>query len=196
VRARGGSRQAAQSAGSARGATARFAGFLSSLPSAGAAAAARVLGLASLAGRSASDVLATITNAIAPAGATLEDSAARQAIAETLAGLHEKWGVEEGGLERLQAMTQADVRSAIVESVGAYIFYRWVLELGLAIERSAMSAVEAVALEKEMRSYIRDTLKVDLTNTDVLTVDWNGEQGHQIVEKVFTDAYALIETKP
>ncbi len=158
------------------------------------AAAVRQLGLATLAGRPAYDVLAAVTNAIAPRGATLEDAAARQAIADTLASLWDAQGITDGGIDRLQAMTPDDVRSAITESVSAYIFYRWVLELGRAIERRAVSTNQAITMEREMRQYIRDTLKLDLAKTDVSRVDWGGAEGQRIVEKVFTDAYELIES--
>ena len=194
VRARGGPRRAAESATAGRSATSRFAGFLSSFSSGGAAAAARVLGLASLAGQSVDAVLAAVTNALAPEGATLEEAAARSAIAGTLAELYDKWGVEVGGLERLQAMTPDDIRAAVTESVAAYIFVRWSLELGLAIERKAVSAHDAAVMEGEMRQYIRNTLRLDLSTTDVLSVDWNGDAGGRIIAKVFQDAYALIET--
>jgi hypothetical protein len=171
-----------------------LAGFLSSVSSGGVATAVRQLGLATLAGRPAHDVLAAVTNTIAPRGATLEDAAARQAIADTLAALWDAQGVTDGGIDRLQSMTPDDVRGAIIESVSAYIFYRWVLELGRAIERRAVSMNEAITMEREMRQYIRDTLKLDIAKTDVLHVDWGGTEGQRIVEKVFTEAYDLIES--
>lgn len=194
VRARGGARRATTTSSSGRAATTRLASFLSSVASGGVATAVRQLGLATLAGRPAHDVLAAVTNAIAPRGATLEDAAARQAIADTLAGLWDAQGVTDGGIDRLQAMTPDDVRGAITESVSAYIFYRWVLELGRAIERRAVSTNEALTMEREMRQYIRDTLKLDLAGTDVLRVDWAGAEGQHLVEKVFTEAYDLIES--
>ena len=195
VGARGGSRRAAQSAGSARGATARLAAFLSNVSTGGFAAAVRQLGLASLAGRPAHDVMAAITNAIAPRGATLADAAARQAIADTLVALWEARGVVDGGLDRLQTMTADDVRGAIIDSVSSYIFYQWVLELGRAIERKAVSTNQAITMEREMRQYIRDTLQLDLARTDVLSVDWSGAQGREITAKVYADAFALIESQ-
>jgi hypothetical protein len=164
------------------------------LPLAAARRAAQAYGLPSLAGRTASEVFAAITNAIAPEGATLDDSAARMAVANTLAELYDKLGVEDGGLERLEAMTADDIRGAIIESVSACIFFRWVLELGLAIETKAVSTSEAIAMEGEMRQYIRDTIRMDVATTDVLAVDWRGKQGRQIVDKVYEDAYALIGT--
>lgn len=194
VRARGGARRATTTSSSGRAATTRLASFLSSVASGGVATAVRQFGLATLAGRPAHDVLAAVTNAIAPRGATLEDAAARHAIADTLAGLWDAQGVTDGGIDRLQAMRPDDVRGAITESVSAYIFYRWVLELGRAIERSAVSTNEALTMEREMRQYIRDTLKLDLAGTDVLRVDWAGAEGQRLVEKVFTEAYVLIES--
>jgi hypothetical protein len=194
VRAHGGAPKAARSAAAARGATARFAGFLASFPSLGAEAAVKTLGLAAFTGRSVDDLLATITNALAPDGATLEEAAARRAIAETLAELYDRWGVDEGGLDRLQSMSADDIRAAVTESVSACIFFRWVLELGLAIERKAISVREAAAMEGEMRQYIRDTLKLDLAKIDVLVVDWAGEEGRRLIDNIFDEAYGLIET--
>jgi hypothetical protein len=195
VGARGGSRRAAQSVGSARGATARLAGFLSNVSTGGFAEAVRQLGLASLAGRPAHDVMAAITNALAPRGSTLGDAAARQAIADTLSGLWEARGVVDGGLDRLETMTADDVRGVIIESVSSYIFYQWALELGRAIERQAVSPTLAIMMEGEMRQYIRDTLQLDLASTDVLSIDWGGAHGQEITAKVYAEAFALIESK-
>lgn len=194
VKAHGGSRRAAQTATAARLGTARLASFLSTLATTGASAAAKAYGLASLVGKTHSEVFAAIIDAVAPPGATLEDSAARIAISSTLAELCEKWDVADGGFERLQAMAPDDVRHTIIESVAASIFFRWALQLGLAIETKAVSTSEAIAMEGEMRQYIRDTLKLDVAHVDVLSMDWTGEQGQQIIDKVYGDAYALIET--
>ncbi len=140
-------------------------------------------------------MLAAITNALAPDGATLEEAAARYAMAECLSALYEKWGVETGGLERLQAMKTSDIREAVRDSLSAYIFYRWALELGLAIERGAVSENQAVVIEREMRQYVRDTLLLTVGATDVLSIDWKSDAGRNIIDQVFEDAYSLIETK-
>jgi hypothetical protein len=195
VRARGGGRSAAQSASAARAATTGLAGFLSNISTGGLAAAAQQLGLGGLAGRSAVEVLAAITNALAPRGNTLIDAAVRQAISDTLAGLWEQRGVVDGAIDRLQAMTADDVRGAITESVSSYIFYQWVLELGRAIEKQAVSTTQAISMEKEMRQFIHDTLTLDLRNTDVLSVDWSGTEGQAIITKVYADAFDLIESE-
>lgn len=194
VHARGGSGRAGSAAAASSGrVTARFGGFLAGLASAGLAGAEKALGLAPLAGRSPTEVFAEITNAIAPAGATMEDGVARRAAADALAALYERKGVEEGGIERLATLSPADVTEGVLDSVNNYIFYRWTQELGLAIERGAVSAAEAVAVEAEMRSYIRDTVKVDLSGRDVLTIDWAGNEGQLFIEGVYQQAFRLIE---
>lgn len=193
VRARGGAQRAAHSATFARGATARLAAFLSDVSTGGLASAAQQLGLASLTGRPVHDVLAAITNALAPHGATLPEAAARQSVADTLASLWEARDLAEGGFDRLQAMTADDVRGAITDCVSSYIFYQWALELGRAIERRAVSTNDAITMEREMRQYIRDTLTLDLASIDVLGVDWAGSQGQAIISKVYAEAFALIE---
>ena len=44
-----------------------------------------------------------------------------------------------------------------------------------------------------MRSYIRDTVKVDLSGRDVLTIDWAGNEGQLFIEGVYQQAFRLIE---
>jgi hypothetical protein len=124
----------------------------------------------------------------------MEDGVARRAAADALAALYEKKGVDEGGIERLATLSPAEVAEGVVDSVNNYIFYRWTQELGLAIERGAVSAEDAIAVETEMRSYIRDTVKVDLSGRDVLAVDWAGHEGQAFIENVYQQAYRLIET--
>jgi hypothetical protein len=124
----------------------------------------------------------------------MEDGVARRAAADALAALYEKKGVDEGGIERLATLSPTEVADGVIDSINNYIFYRWTQELGLAIERGAVSAADAIAVETEMRSYIRDTVKVDLSGRDVLAVDWAGREGQALIESVYQQAYLLIET--
>jgi hypothetical protein len=185
---------AARSSTAARQSTARFAGFLADVVRSGANAAVRRLGLSDFVGRSIDQLFAALADAIAPDGSTNEKATSRRAVMETMTELYEKWGVEDGGLERLDSMSADDARDAIIEAVGASIFSRWALELGSVIESKAVSTKEAVMIEGEMREYIHGTLKLDLKGVDVTAVDWAGPEGAQIIEKVFEEAYSLIET--
>jgi hypothetical protein len=193
VHASGGARKAAQRATGGRQATARLGGFLVAIASGGLANVSKYLGLGSLVGKSINAIFVEIANTLAPVGASMEESAARMAIADTLAMLYELHGVDIGGLARLEAMTPDDIRGAVVETVSTYVFYRWAQELGLSIERGAISPKEAVAIEREMRHYIRETVKLDLSAMDVLALEWSGSEGRRVIEGVFAQAYAFLE---
>ncbi len=193
VRARGGSRRAAQTAGSGQSATAALGGFLSNVASRGFSEAARTLGVSLLVGQSATSVLNAILNALTPAGATNEEAIARRATAEVLAELFERYGVQDGGTDRLDNMPAADVAAATERSVSAYIYQRWLLELGKRIDQGAYSDREAVRMEREVKAYVRDLVRIDLRGRDILTIDWTSFDGQQFCERIFQEAYALLE---
>lgn len=193
VGARGGSRGSARAATAGRAATQNFGSFLSSVASRGAEAALRDLGLSSFAGKPAAQVLAEIANRLAPNGATLEEAAARRAMDDALFSLYERYDLEDGNLSRLEAMDASAIREAVQESICSYIFHRWLQELGDRIEQKAVSADQAVGLEREVRDYVRDAVKLDLSQVDVLTMDWKSPAGSGLVERVFQEAYSLLE---
>lgn len=193
VAARGGSRRSAQAATSGRSSTARLGSFLSSVASQGVAAAAREFGLGELAGRSAYEVFAAIANRLAPSGATLEEAAARHAVDDALLGLYRKYDLENTDLLSLDQMDGEAIRDAVESSVSAYIYHRWLQELGDRIEENAVTADQAVRLEREVREYVEQTVRLDLRNIDALTLDWNGNEGRRIVERIYQEAYGLIE---
>lgn len=193
VGARGGSRTAARSAQAGRAATTRVGGFLSGVASRGFTETARALGLAAYLGRDVDQVLAAIANALAPDGATQEEAVARQAVNETLAYLYERYGLADGDLTKLDAMDRAGVAEAVGVSVTAYIYHRWVQELGRKIEENSVSAQDAVRLERDVRAFIAETVLLDMTRVDPVTLDWGGPAGQRFVEQIYADAYAMLE---
>jgi len=155
-------------------------------------AALASLGLARVVGRDVNEVLAAIVNALTPDGVTKEEVAARKAVSDTLERLYERFIDEGRDLSALESMTREDAADAIASCVEAYIFNRWLGDLGLKIEERAVSASEAVTLEREIREFIHATVTLDLTNINVLTLDWGGEQGRSFVENIYRDAYSLF----
>lgn len=192
VRARGGARAAASSATSARGATARLGGFLSDVANRGVGPALESLGLARFIGRGAHEVFAAIVDALTPEGADLEQSATREAIEQTLAALFEQYVGVDGSVVALEAMTSDAIRTAVEASVAASIFNRWLGDLERMLEEKAVTAAQAVRLERDMESYIRDTVKLDLKDTDPLTTKWDGAEGSEFVERIYREAYSIL----
>ena len=193
VGARGGGRTAARAAQAGRASTARVGGFLSGVASRGFDAVARELGLTVYLGRGVDQLLTAIADALAPDGATQEDAVARQAVNETLAYLYDRYSLADGDLTKLDAMDRQGVAEALAVSVTAYIYHRWVQELGKKIEENAATARDAVRLERDVRAFIAETVQLDLTRVDPLAMDWGGPAGQQFIERIYTDAYDMLE---
>ncbi|MBX3221908.1 MAG: hypothetical protein KF795_15435 [Labilithrix sp.] len=192
VRARGGASQASSGASSGRRATAALGGFLSGIATQGVRPALERLGLALLAGRDAHEVFAAITNAIAPGGASLEEAVARRATTEVLQELYERYAVETDGIAKLDAMGVEDIREAIQSSIASYVYHRWLEELGAKIEEKSVSAREAERLERDMKAYVQDVVRLDLAQLDLLTIDWGGRTGSRLMEELYAQAYAVL----
>lgn len=193
VRARGGSRAAAKSSTSGAAATVRLGAFLSTAATSGFAKAVHDIGLTSLVGRAVSEIQAAIINALAPVGATMEEAAARRAVSDTIVEMYEKAEVDGNSSQTEPPISSSDIASLLLESVTGYIYYRWSQEVGLAIEKGAITAREAHAIEVDMREYIRDSIQIDLAGKNILSIDWNGSQGKLLVDEVYAEAYSLIE---
>ena len=192
VRARGGSNRASASSPAGRRATAGFAGFLSDVANRGFADAFANLGLGSVVGRDLDSVIAAVTDAVCPAGADREDVAAREASTEALEEVFADIISAGADVSQLDAMTAIGVGKAIEAMVASYIYNRWLGDLGVKIEEKAISPEQAVRVEKRMKEFIRDAVKLDLQEKDPLKVDWRGTEGRDLMARVYSDAYAVI----
>jgi hypothetical protein len=193
VRAMGGSRRAATSARSGRGSTVSLGAFLATVSSRGLDTALKELKLSSLVGKDVETVFAGLVNAISPDGSSREEIAARNAIVEALCFLYEKLVTDDSdAATTFEVLGEDLVRDALVVSVSAYVYERWLVELGRKIEERAITAAEAVRLEGEMKQYVRDSVKLDLSKQDVLQLNWKGKEGRDFVQKIYEDAYAFI----
>ncbi|MFO0590453.1 MAG: Qat anti-phage system associated protein QatB [Polyangiaceae bacterium] len=192
VRARGGSSGAARAARAGRRATAALAGFLSGVATNGLRPTLERLGLTSYVGRDAQQVFAAISNALAPAGASLEEAVARRATNEVLLGFYERLGVQENGLARLEAMSADDIKKAVEDSISAYVYHRWLEELGEMIEQRVVSPLEAERIEGQMRGYVNEVVHLDLKYVDVVALDWKGPAGTKLIEDLYAQAYGVL----
>lgn len=192
ARASGGARKAASSATGGRAATAALSGFLSSVASRGVQGALEALGLGRFVGSDAETVLAAIENALAPAGSSREDAAARKAVGVALEEIYERFGAGDGGLEALERMSPDDVRATLTTSIAEYIYARWLSDLGRRLEDRAVSPDAAVRLERDMRAYLRDAVVLDLKGKDPLTVRWDAEEGRTLVEGLYEEAFRIL----
>ncbi|OWY71558.1 hypothetical protein B7486_07675 [cyanobacterium TDX16] len=196
MRAARGSGRAAGGSVAGKRTVSAFGGFLSAAAGKGLNAAFATIGLTGFAGRDVNEVLAAIGNAIAPDGATKEEVAARQALNDTLEHLYERFLDEGRDLTALEAMAPTDVTSAMAFYLEAYIYNRWLGDLGVKIEERAVSPSEAVSLEREMRQFIHETVTLDMRAVNPLTLDWRGQAGQQFIDNIYRDAYSLFGGEP
>lgn len=193
VRARGGATRAAKAVSAGRAATAGVVNFLSDVATRGIGEALHNIGLGEVLGQPVEKVLAAIVNALAPAGANFDDAAARRTVSEALTQVFERFGVEEGGISRLNAMDATGVAEAFRVSVAEFIFQRLMCESGKSVETKAISDREAHRRELELKAYIVETVKLDMRGRDVLTTDWKSRQNQQVIENIYREAYRLME---
>lgn len=193
VRAKGGSRAATQSSRSGRSVAAGVGSFLSAVANRGVNAALESIGLGNLVGQSIDSVCVAIADAISPDGSHRDDTAARRAANDTLYRVYKKFADDTHDIKALNSVSGDDVRAAIRDTVSAYIFSRWLEELGLSIEKGATSANSAVSLERQVKQYVRERVRYDTKEADVLKVNWKAREGSQIIERIFNDAYSILE---
>jgi len=192
VSAKGGAKKASSTASAGRATTARIGNFVSDIASRGFNEAARAIGLESTVGRKVDVVLAEVINAIAPTGTNNDDAIARRAASETLRELFEKHGVEQAGLDVLNAMTPGDVTDTIELSVAAYVYERWLFDLSQKIEQNAVSEADAVKLERDVKDFVKGLVKLKLNGTQALKLDWKGADGKKFVQEIYDAAYKLL----
>jgi len=192
VSAKGGAKKASSTATAGRATTARIGNFVSDIASRGFNEAARAIGLESTVGRKVDVVLAEVINAIAPTGTNNDDAISRRAASETLRELFEKHGVEQAGLDALNAMTPADVTDTIELSVAAYVYERWLFDLSQKIEQNAVSEADAVKLERDVKDFVKGLVKLKLNGDQALKLDWKGAEGKKFVQEIYDAAYKLL----
>ncbi len=192
ARASRGGGSGATGARSGKQAMAALGGFLSAAAGQGLQRALEGLGLGSVVGRDVSEVLAAISNALAPDGATKEEAAARDAVNEAIETLYERFLSEGRDLTALETMGPTDIAAAIAACVESYIYNRWLGDLGVRIEQKAVSAAQAVRIERDVRAFIHETVRLDMSRVDFMTLDWRGDAGRHFVETIYREAYALF----
>lgn len=193
VRAQGGARGATQAARSGRATAQRLGGVLATIVREGTVAVTQTLGLGQYVGQDANTLLVALVDQVAPSGALLEDAAARAATIQTLDELFQKYGVQDNGIEALNALDVDGVKNALEKYLGNYIYTRLVQVIGENIE--SKSTEDLIKVEKAIKDYIFPRVRLELMDkTDVLSIDWRNEQGRAFVDQIYHEGYQLIET--
>lgn len=193
VKALGGKREAAASSRAGVRSIAALGGFLASVASTGLAETFRAQGLGHLVGQTKEVVFAAICDLIAPAGGPLQDNVARESITEALEQLYDKLILDGTDASAIEQLSGAEIQQATETAIAAYVYNRWLLELGVKIEQHAITADRAVKLERDMKTYIHDAVKLDFAQVNIMQVDWQGGAGLKLIEELFEEAYSVLE---
>jgi hypothetical protein len=193
VRGMGGTRNAARSARAGRSSTRRLGGFLSNVATHGVEVALDRLELEHFVGSSVDVVLAAVEDALAPDGASIDEAAARNAMSATLRDLYQLYGLADEGISGLNAMDAEGVRSALHLHITNYIYERLLTVMQKDLERQGLSEQELIKAEQQIKSFTRESVRLELGDIDVLAVGWNGRQGEKIVAQLYEQGYAVWE---
>lgn len=193
VKAIGGANKASKAARTGKTATARLGNFLRSVSENGFDETLRRFGLADLIGQPVEKVFASIVDLIAPSGATNEEADARAAVLEALETLYLQFELEDGNLAKLDSLGELDIQTALLDCCKAYIYEKWLQQLGIALEKKAFTPNEALAKEIEAKNFIKESVNYDFEGKSILSLDFSRGEGRLIIDNIFNEAYLILE---
>lgn len=192
IRAKGGARKAAQSVISGKSTARNLAKFFTTTARSDISQGLYSIGLGHLIGKDVDTVFSGLIDTLSDNGENFDENIARQAIEDAITSFYEQCS-ESQNFESLEHLTEEQLKRAIEVFVSGYIYKRWLQELGNCIERKAVSEIEAIKLEVEVKIYVRDLVNLELNSRSIFSIDWNGDEGRQIIDSLYEDAYSLIE---
>lgn len=192
IRAEGGAQKAAQSVKSGKTTARKLASFFTTTARSDISQGLNSIGLGHLVGKDVDTVFSGLIDKLLDNGVNFDENIAREAIEDALAFFYKQCS-ENQNFKSLERLTEEQLKRAIEDFVSGYIYKRWLQELGNCIERNAVSEIEAVKLEGEVKIYVRDLVKLKLNTRSAFSIDWNGDEGRQMIDSLYEDAYSLIE---
>ena len=182
----GGARRAVQRMGQARKGARAALGILRSFQQGGAEKALRWLGLTSLEGQSARDVLIGLTEIICEDGATIDSATARVAWIETVAEL------DQLDIDDLDALTSDQVRMLFLTYIAHTIQERLYQEIAVGGTKLAISLDDMQRIDRQFKDYIErtvhDSFTEDLSELSTMT----DNEIARVVDQTYLDAWELL----
>ena len=189
VGAMGGAAAAASSARSGRAVGSRAGRFLSGFASVGLDQTLDEIGLDHLVGADRYEVVTALVDYIAGDGDSRDAAAARDAACDLIDALF-------GDVSDYEELVEVEVDGPEVERLLLLFLTKYIINraeiIAERINRYA-DVQQALAREGEIRDFISAMLMLQLSEVDPLAVDWDGEQGAQILQVTFDAVYAQLE---
>ena len=192
ISAEGGARKSAQSVKSGKTTARKLATFFTTTARSDIFQGLNSIGLGHLVGKDVETVFSGLIDTLLDNGVNFDENIAREVMDDALASFYEQCS-ENKNFESIEHLTPEQLKRAIENFVSGYIYKRWLQKLGKCIERGAVSEDEAVKLEAEVKIYVGDLVNLELDSRDIFSIDWNGDEGEQVIDSIYEDAYSLIE---
>lgn len=184
----GGSRNATARMGASRTAARSVLGVFRDFQRDGVATTLRRLNLGDLAGRPLSDVFLGLTNVVCQDGGSIDEGIARDAWVETVADL--------GALAAAdtETLTPEQMRDAFLSFIAHSIEGRLFQDIGAKGFKFAADLAAIEAFERQLRSYIRRSVRDSLTGDLAVPAALSDQQIRTIVDRTYDEAWELLVT--
>ena len=189
VTAIGGAAAASSSAVSGRSVGKRVGRFLSSLASVGLDQTLEELGLRHLIGADRYEVVASLVDYLAGDGDSRDAAAARDAACDLIDSLF-------GDAAEYDGLVASEVDAAEVERLLLLFLTKYIINRAdiIAERLNRYADVEqALVREAELGEFVSAMLLLQFDRVDPISVDWEGDQGSQILQATLDAVYAQLE---
>lgn len=188
----GGTGGTARTGQAARQTGRNLGGFLARAGSSGLATALEDLGLANLMGHSATDVSMALLDALAGPANTLDDAAARAALA---ALMRELLGVTKSFEEIERALQQALDRQGVGQILMRFFalyLYECFCRHFYENWRQKVDNRKAKSQLKMIKSCIDKSLKAKVGKRDPMTIRWNKQEGQRLTQRILQETLEIF----
>lgn len=193
VRTRGGAWKAAQGSVAGRSTGLRIGAFLADAARHGVDQALRNLRLDEFIGRSADDLLIGLAQRLLPSPNSTDEAAATKAGLEAFYELLQQYGALEEGIHALDALDADGIRHALEHFIARYITTDLLSRLSQRVENGSSTVERCDEILREISGVVLETIRLEFKGRDVLTIDWNGPEGRQLIDRQLLNAYWLLE---
>lgn len=164
-----------------------LAGFGADVAQRGFTPALEELGLVELVGQPRLEVISALADAFAGDGSTLEDVAARKAVVEVLNEI-----LPEGDDVTDLELDAAGVAEILSLQLAYWIYFLQDTWIADRIAKRAEPA-EKGRLDREIRSFIVNSVRLELEGLDVLAIQWRTNEGRAEFERIAAQVFRDLE---
>ena len=168
-------------------------GFAARVGEVGLSATLKEYNLADLVGRSAQEVTTAIVDRLAGPGSTMDASLARKALSklrQELLGAARKYEDVERILQGIVEQVQA--AGIVMQYYGHYLYERFARDFYEPLIRK-IGVEKARSVVESIRRTIFASLRAKLAGRDPLAVNWRGEEGRNLAERILVETYHIFE---